>query len=551
MQYFFMFMSALFSALLLVPTVRRLAVAWGKLDTPDARKVHAVPIPRLGGVGIFLAFLFAVLVHQQTGPQVWAVLCGGVVIFLTGVLDDLYGLGPKTKFLGQILACSLTIGLGDLVLADLGNLLGLGSLVLPGWLAVPFTVFAVVGVTNAINLIDGLDGLASGVSLIALAAFSLLAWLGQATVPLALCLALMGGLLGFLKYNSYPARIFMGDGGSLTVGFLLGFLAIMLTQGEQAVVSPVVPVVILGLPIIDTLWVMSRRVLQGQGPFSPDRTHVHHKLLDLGFHHRGTVILIYGASLGWALVAVGLRQAPAYLLLWGYLLTTLAGYLALRQAIRSPRLVPFLNREDSEASLRETPLFRRLQSLADRGVPLLGGGLLVFLLLCLSSVGAEGARVPWPALLLVLAGGLLSLLLSRRLSNHFVLVFQYAAALLLIHAAEPLAATRLLGELTIGQAETAVLVLVGTLVALRIVFRQPGELFLSTPLEFLILAMSLSVVGLAASLGLGHALQPVIAKAMVVFLGVKVVAVRGRLPGGLAFAGGNLALVVIAGRWLF
>lgn len=550
MESFFLFMTALFSSLLLVPAVRRMAVAYGKLDTPDERKVHAVPIPRLGGVAVFLAFLFAMLVHQEFTPQVRAILCGSSVIFLTGLLDDLVGLKPKVKFLGQILACGVTMAMGDLVLANIGNLLGNGYILLPGWVAVPFTVFAVVGVTNAINLIDGLDGLAGGVSLIALAAFSLLAWVGHSEVTFALCLALMGGLLGFLKYNSYPAKIFMGDGGSLTIGFLLGFFAIMLTQGEQGVVRPVVPVVILGLPIIDTLWVMIRRLLQGQGPFSPDKTHVHHKLLDLGFHHRGVVTIIYGACLLWALVAVTLRQVPGYLLLWGYALVMVAGYLALRQVARSLRLASFLKREDRDASFRETLVFKRLQSVADGCVPLLGLALVAMLLLCLGSAGASGSQVLWPALLLVLAGGVLSLLLATETTHHFVLVFQYAAALLIIYAAEPLSAKPLVGILTVGQVELLLLALVGLLVTLKVIFRRAGELFLNTPLEFLILAMSVSVVCLSPALGLGSGMELVIAKAMVVFLGIKVLATRGRWSAGLTLAGENLALVVIAGRIL-
>ena len=137
---------------------------------------------------------------------------------------------------------------------------------------------------------------AGGVAMIALAAFFLLGYTTGNDVAMLLCAALTGAVLGFLKYNSYPARIFMGDSGSLTVGFFLGFLAIMLTQGQSNPIAPVIPFVILGLPIIDTLWVMTGRVLNGQSPFAPDKTHVHHQFLDLGFHHRFTVIAIYGIS---------------------------------------------------------------------------------------------------------------------------------------------------------------------------------------------------------------------------------------------------------------
>ncbi len=307
----------------MVPALRRWALQKGELDRPDERKVHKDPVPRLGGIAIFMAFLFSVLVFVDMTCEVRGILAGSLVIFFTGLIDDLHGLSPRRKFFGQISGCLVTMSISGLHLGYLGDLFGTGSIILPFWIAIPFTIFAVVGVINAVNLIDGLDGLAGGVAFISLAAFLLLAHLTGNFPVMLLCAAMLGAVLGFLKYNFWPARIFMGDGGSLTIGFILAFLAIHLTQASGGAISPVIPVIILGLPIIDTLRVMTRRaLLERKSPFSPDRTHLHHQFLDLGIHHRTVVLLIYGISLTLAAVPILFRSLPEYALLLSYLGTS-------------------------------------------------------------------------------------------------------------------------------------------------------------------------------------------------------------------------------------
>lgn len=330
---FYIFITALLSSLMIVPTLQKWAVDLGLLDVPGDRKIHTVAMPRLGGIAIFTAALFSLLLFVEFSRPILGILAGAVIVFISGVIDDLYGLSPKNKFTGQILACLVTMFTGNLYLTNLGNLLGQGDIILSPWLAVPFTLFAVVGMVNAVNMMDGLDGLAGGIAIISLGAFLFLA-LNEGNIHcIALCSALLGSVLGFLKYNTHPAIIFMGDAGSLTLGFFLGFIAILLTQSPHASISPMMPVIILGLPIIDTLWVMSKRIFYGKNPFTPDRTHVHHLFLDLGFNHRSTVGIIYGISLLEAVSAFFFHKVTDSVLFFTYVAISVLFYFSLKLLI--------------------------------------------------------------------------------------------------------------------------------------------------------------------------------------------------------------------------
>lgn len=293
--YFYIFLTALFTTLVLIPTISRLAVSIGIFDSQDERKVHAGAIPRLGGIAIFFAVLLGVVLFSDIDRQTRGFLAGGVVIFLTGLTDDLTGLQPKKKLLGQLVAALIMTVVGQVQLTSLGNLFGTGPIEL-GYFAVPFTVFAIVGVINAINLMDGLDGLAGGVTAIATSAMGIIAW-NTGNMPLVgICIALLGGVVGFLKFNSYPARIFMGDGGSLLLGYSLAFISIDLVGHGDGRVATMVPLIILAVPICDTGYVMVKRLCNRRHIFSPDRSHIHHRIMELGIGHRATVVLVYGLS---------------------------------------------------------------------------------------------------------------------------------------------------------------------------------------------------------------------------------------------------------------
>jgi UDP-GlcNAc:undecaprenyl-phosphate GlcNAc-1-phosphate transferase len=285
--------------------------------------------PRLGGVAIGMSLLFAVLVFGRLTPAMQGLMAGGLVLFMAGVADDFCGLSWRRKLFAQIAAAAIAVFVGGLTISNLGNLLGLGDVVVAPWLGVPFTIFAIVGVTNAINLLDGLDGLAAGVSLVAVVFFGIVGVFTWNMPVVALTAALAGALLGFLRYNFHPSLIFMGDAGSLLCGYLLACLAIMLTQAPHnggIAVSPAIPVIVLGLPIMDTLRVMARRLFRHQNPFTPDKTHLHHCLLRLGFGHLHTVLLLWSVSLFWTLVALVFRNSPEYVSLGVFLGFSLLGY---------------------------------------------------------------------------------------------------------------------------------------------------------------------------------------------------------------------------------
>jgi UDP-GlcNAc:undecaprenyl-phosphate GlcNAc-1-phosphate transferase len=472
------FMTALFTSLTLVPALRRWALDSGSVDHPGPRKVHSQAIPRLGGVAIFLAFVFSLLAFVEMGREVRGILAGSLVVFIVGLIDDLYGLSARMKFAGEISAVLLTMLISRLYLERLGDLFGFGEVILPLWFSLPFTLFAVVGVINAINFIDGLDGLSGGVSLVALGAFFFLGrHVGSAGV-MTLCAALAGAILGFLKYNFYPARIFMGDAGSLTVGFVLGFLAIFLTQGPGSTVNPMTPVLVLGLPIIDTVWVMARRLLQGKSPFAADMTHVHHKFLNLGLQHRFTVILIYAISLFWALVAVAAHDWPAYLLLPLYLLISAGCYLALRHRIIHRERYPFLAL-DSSSGLRESALYNRIAQAAEGVVPVLSTLFVVYLgMVTYAGFRSGGGR--WPLGAVAFAGCAFLLLHFWRPRSRLLLALLYLAGLSVVFAAERQGGGELLPGVSLSRANDLIFAVMLLLVTVKVLFRRHGEFFVTS-----------------------------------------------------------------------
>lgn len=523
----YIFMTALFAALFMIPFLQRWALERGEVDLPDARKVHSVAIPRLGGIAIFLSFLFSLLVHGEMTPAARGILAGGLVVFVTGLVDDLSGLTPRRKFLGEIAGCLLAVVVGRLYLTNLGDLFGLGPVVLPLWLAIPFTLFAVVGVINAVNLIDGLDGLSGGVSVIALTAFLTLAWQDGHAGVAALCAGLLGGLLGFLKYNFYPARIFMGDAGSLTVGFVLGFLAILLTQQPGASISPMVPVLVLGVPILDTIWVMTRRTLCGGSPFAPDRTHVHHKFLDLGFQHRFTVIIIYAISLFWAVFAVLFRHLPAWQLLACFLLVSIANYLALRHVLRHPGRFAWLRR-DSAVGLRESVGYQRLAGLVDRVIPVLTGLILLYLTAGMAAGAAPGeVGLPWQSSGLLMGAAMGVLLLTRDMTNPFLLAVLYFVGLAVALAIEPQGGRILAAGFSLEQMTDGLLLLIALLAGIKFLLRKDGEFFLAS-VDILLLGLSIFLAVTLRSFDVPGPLAGAFLKGIVLFLGIKVVSAHSR-----------------------
>ena len=310
------FIVAVAVALVITPAVIRLAAATGAMDKPDKRKVHTVPIPRIGGLGIYIAFLVSVIVNiffsnpsAEVQKEIIGLIVSGTLIVLLGLIDDYKNLPAKVKLLGQILtAFVLVLGFDvriDFITDPFGDYLYLE------WAAVPATIFWLVGLTNTVNLIDGLDGLAAGISAIASVTILLVALENQFFLVAGLTAALAGSAIGFLFYNSNPAKIFMGDSGSMFFGFMLAGISVIGSMKSTATITLVVPIFALGVPILDTTFAIVRRWLGGQPIFKPDKGHLHHRLLKRGYSQRQAVFLMYVVSALLGLSAIALTEVSS------------------------------------------------------------------------------------------------------------------------------------------------------------------------------------------------------------------------------------------------
>jgi UDP-GlcNAc:undecaprenyl-phosphate/decaprenyl-phosphate GlcNAc-1-phosphate transferase len=318
MLYFSTLFLALFITMALTPLSRRLCTRIQAVDVPGGRKIHECSTPKGGGVAMAFGVFAPVLLLAVPDPFVKALLMGGAVVFLFGFLDDLRPLGCEVKFGAQLAAALIAVFYGGVEIRDLGFLLPQDYL-LPSIIAVPLTILCIVGVTNAINLSDGLDGLAGGITLMS---FCCIGYLGYVTgnLPVTLIsIAVMGAIFGFLRFNTFPATLFMGDAGSQFLGFVAVCLAVDLTQGRSPL-SPLLPLLILGFPILDTLTVMVERIAGGGSPFQADNRHFHHRLLRLGLYHTEAVTIIYVFQSTLVIAAFLLRFHSEWLILSSYLL---------------------------------------------------------------------------------------------------------------------------------------------------------------------------------------------------------------------------------------
>jgi len=284
-----------------VPLAIRIAPRINAIDEPDQRKVHQVAMPRVGGIAIFLAFIFVMLIFIPKSAQVNGLIIGAAIVFGTGLLDDIFDLPAWVKLLAQILAAAVAIFSGIVVSFVTNPFDGMLNL---GYLSIPITLLWIVGITNAINLIDGLDGLAAGVSAIAGCTMGIVTLLNGQTVAAVMAFILVAAVLGFLPYNFYPARTFMGDCGSNLLGFVLGCLAILGLTKSAAIISLFIPIIILVIPIFDTFFAIVRRIYNKTPIFSPDKDHLHHRLMGMGFSHQNSVLIIYGISGFFGVIAI-------------------------------------------------------------------------------------------------------------------------------------------------------------------------------------------------------------------------------------------------------
>ena len=287
---------------LMTPVVKKIAIHVNALDMPGERKVHKKPMPRLGGLAIFFAFLMGYIFFGENTIQMNSILIGSFIILLTGIIDDIKPLLPKHKFIGQVLSASIIAFYGQILLS---NVTFFGMDIQFGIFAYPITMLFIIACINIINLIDGLDGLASGISSIFFLTIVVICFFQQRTIGLdyVLTLIMLGSTLGFLIHNFYPAKIFLGDSGAMFLGFIISIISLLGFKGT-ILTSVFIPLLILAVPILDTLFAILRRFIHHQKISNADKLHLHHQLLGMKFSHRDTVLIIYAVNILFALASI-------------------------------------------------------------------------------------------------------------------------------------------------------------------------------------------------------------------------------------------------------
>ncbi|QOJ33605.1 MAG: undecaprenyl/decaprenyl-phosphate alpha-N-acetylglucosaminyl 1-phosphate transferase [Nitrospira sp.] len=479
---FFSFITSLFICMALIPPLQLNAGRWSFMDLPGGRKVHANPIPRIGGIAFGSAALLSIFFWGPQDPAVGPVLLSALVILAFGIWDDRANLNYKVKLIGQLVAVFAVVIVGDIRLEQVPFLYDENA---PLWLALPLTVVFLVGAANAVNLSDGLDGLAGGLAFLSFAGIAYLAYLSHDTTVLVFAAGFLGGLLGFLRYNTYPARIFMGDAGSQLLGFSMGVLVLLLSDPSRNPFPVTIGLLVLGLPFLDTIAVMGQRLAKGRSPFIGDRNHVHHKLLALGLSHYEAVIVIYGIQA----VMVGL----AYLLRWqsDALILTMYGTFAFAMFalfVATERGGILLSESTDGRVLSDTKMARIGLWLSDMAPRFLAVVVPLFLIANVFVPGHVPMDVGYAALGLfaVVLGGLW---LMPEYRSHFVRGGLYVGSAFLMYMGEQ---SGILDIWPIYVTQNTLLAVIAILVLLSMRFSR-GNRFQTTPLDYLMVFFALIV----------------------------------------------------------
>lgn len=316
------------------------------MDVPNERKVQEKPVPLLGGLAVASGSFLGLIYLQPNHPLFWAYIVGAVIILITGILDDKFTLKPQVKLFGQFLAI-LALVIAGVVIEKI-TLPLFGIIELSASLSIIVTFLWMFGITNAINLIDGLDGLASGSSTIAIFSIFIMALMDGQLFVACLCIVLIGSNIGFLFHNFYPASVYMGDTGALFLGYSIGVLSILGLFKKITLFSFIVPIILLAFPIFDTLFAIIRRLINGEKIMKPDKKHIHHQLLAAGFSHRTTVLIIYGISGIFALLAIvfsktSIEYSIVIFSIWMFMIYVLAEIVGVVGRGRQP-LIDFFRR---------------------------------------------------------------------------------------------------------------------------------------------------------------------------------------------------------------
>lgn len=473
-------MSLLVTSLLL-PFVIRYANQLNMQDTPDARKVHIHTMPRTGGLAMLSGLIVSFLVVGPASRCVEAIVLGVGVIAVTGIIDDMFGIKSWQKFIGEILAAIVFIAWSGISLHSLGDLLGVGVIV-TGSFGPLITVVGIVGVINALNLSDGLDGLAGGLGFIACLFMVFFGFSSHSFDCLPVLFVLMGALLAFLVYNAHPAKVFMGDTGSLMLGYILATTAVAFAGTPDSSIQPVSMALILALPILDTVYVMSRRICQGCSPFSPDKTHLHHRLLALGIPHGAVVSILYVVMTLFGVLAVVMREQPEYVQFACGVLLALAVFAGV--ALLEHRHYCWREAVGGEV-LPEAAIYKKITALSGQSIPLITWMIPLVLFACAWTLDVSDDYA-------VLAVGVLILTLvmypwtehTDRLHVAHGLIFLSVIFIMVVFAFEGNTRTQMI--------YAAFSAFMAVWVLLKLLFRRQGRDFFTSGFEVLVLLIVVS-----------------------------------------------------------
>ena len=505
-----------------VPVFQRYATKWGIVDRPGVRKVHAMAIPRVGGIAMIIGVLVAAVVVIPLAPSDRYFLLAVAVLAAFGAADDRFDLDYRIKLAGQLIAVLIVVVGGD---TQIRSITLDERLMLPEWISMPLTVLFLVGITNAINLADGLDGLAGGTTFLCLGALAMLAHSSGQIVGAALALAFAGAILGFLRFNTFPASIFMGDAGSQLLGFAVGVLSLRATQTGTTAISAATPILLLALPILDTLSVMVQRVSEGRSPFSADKNHIHHKLLALGFDHHEAVMVIYAIQADLFLLAYWLRYESDLTILGVVSIFFIASITIFQVAARRGwrwRL-SHESRQDSPLTVFLSKLLepQRLPRWSYLAVAI-SVGVYALLILAQTAQLSEDVQVLLLGLLAVI-GTLLVILRVKPLHIVEKAALYITAAVLVYLDSAILPETPMLAGLkwaAIGVAAA------GTVLRLRL---SADRRFVLTPLDLIVLFVALVIPSLPGTIALPNGGAVGIAKLVILFYAIEVLVSRVEL----------------------
>ena len=507
---------SMFITIAIIPITRDLSIKYHALDIPGGRKIHDRPIPKCGGISMCLGALLPILLWTPGGAFIRSILIGSWIIIIFGLIDDVKDISYGLKFFGQLLAALVVIFYGGLAFRDTGAMMPSVSPLSPV-VSIPLTLIIIVGVTNAINLSDGLDGLAGGISLLSFMCIGYLAFTSGATAIVVVCTAMIGAIIGFLRFNTHPASIFMGDTGSQLLGFLAITLSLNLTQNNPSI-NNVLPLLIMGLPILDTLRVMADRIMEGISPFVADTRHLHHRLMKFGLYHSEAVLTIYFLHAMLVTVAFLFRfRSDWYSLLIFviYSIAIVAGAYALRVFGWQRKKYDFLDHvlKIRLRQIKEKKIFIRVFfKLLEAGAPML------LLVSCVVSTNI-------PLFVSIASASFGCFLLAVRLfkpswTGFAIRLTVYLLVPFVIYQSEiapaEWATTQILKGYNILFAVTAILVVL----VLKFTRRKSG--FKSTPMDFLILFIALVIPNIPDAQIRSYQMGMVAAKIICLYFGFEV-----------------------------